>query len=128
MDPFHELPNGFSFHDGLARFSLRAELTLDEAVERVNDAIRYCRQNKISGVLIDITQLTGFDSPSLVDRFWFVSKWAETAAGRVAMAMVTRPELIAPDKIGITIAENRGFHANVFTDVEEAGQWLRSLR
>ena len=102
------------------------EYTLDETVDLIDNAIRYCYENEIDGLLADVTGVTGFPSPSVTDRFWFVTKWAETSAGHVVVALVARPELISPDKIGITFAMNRGLESDVFTDKAEALQWLRS--
>ncbi len=41
--------------------------------------------------------------------------------------MVAPPEMITPDKIGITIAANRGLRSEIFTTEAEASEWLRSV-
>ena len=103
-----------------------AEVSLEEAIDLVDEAIRYCRDNDIGGLLVDARELTGFPSPSVTDRFWFASRWAETSNGKVVLAMVQRPEMIMPDKIGVTFATNRGLLVDVFTESSEAVRWLES--
>ena len=119
-------PEFFSLRDNYALFRPVAELTLDETVELIDNAVFYCRENEITGLLVDVTEVTGFPSPSVSERFWFISKWAETAGGKVAISMVARAEMITPDKIGITIATNRGLRTDVFTDEADALKWLRT--
>ena len=101
--------------------------SLEEAIELVNDAIRYCRDNEISGLLVDARKLTGFPSPSVTDRFWLASRWAETAGGRVVLAMIQRPEMTMPDKIGVTFAMNRGLMIDVFAEEPDAVRWLETV-
>ena len=117
-------PTHFSFLDNFAHYIPTGEHTLEGTVEMIDGAIRYCRENKIAGVLVDITSVTGFPSPTLTDRFWFVTKWAESSGGRVVLAIVTREEMIDPDRIGITIAANRGLTCEVFTSKVSALEWL----
>lgn len=119
-------PDFFSLRENYALFRPVAELTLDETVELIDNAVFYCRENEIAGLLVDITGVTGFPSPSVSERFWFISKWAETADGKVAISMVARAEMITPDKIDITMATNRGLRSDVFTDEAEAVKWLRT--
>ena len=119
-------PENFSLRENYACYRLVAELTLDEAVELIDEVILYCRRNNIPGILLDLRRLTGFSSPTVTDRFWYISKWAETGGGRVVVSIITRPDIIAPDKIGVIVATNRGMLADVFTDEDMAIAWLRS--
>ncbi|MGZ8994591.1 MAG: hypothetical protein ACXW16_11300 [Burkholderiaceae bacterium] len=43
----------------------------------------------VNGILV-----TGFDPPSLSERYFLVEKWALTAGGALRVAMVLRPEMI----------------------------------
>ena len=121
-----QLPEFLTLSEDFAYYRPVAEMTLEEAIERINDALLFCRENGIVGILVDITQLSGFPPPSLTDRFWFIAKWAETSGGRVVVSMVAPPEMIMPDKIGVTMALNRGLRTDVFTREEDAIKWLRS--
>lgn len=119
-------PKFFSLSENYAIYRPVAQLTKDEAIELIDQAVLYCRENEIRGLLVDITSATGLPLPSISDRFWFITRWAETAAGRVVIAMVAPPEMITPDKIGITVARNRGLRSDVFTNETDALKWLRS--
>jgi len=89
--------------------------------------LAYCRDNKIRRLLVDITGMTGFPPPSTLQRFFFGSKWAETAGGKVALSVVAPAEMIDPEKIGVTVATNRGLQTDVFTAESDAVDWLRGL-
>ena len=43
------------------------------------------------------------------------------------VAVVTYPEMIDPEKFGVTVASNIGFVSDVFTSEAEALTWLRTL-
>jgi len=119
-------PESFSVLENYALYQPQGKLSKDEAVESVDKAVLYCRENKIGGLIVDVTRATGLPMPSVSDVFWFITKWAETATGKVAIAMVAPAEMITPDKIGITIAANRGLRSEIFTDEADAHEWLRS--
>ena len=117
-------PEHLELTETYAYYQPVAEVSLEEAIELVDNAIRYCREHGIGGLMADVRGLTGFPSPSVTDRFWFASRWAETSNGKVVVAMVQRPEMTMPDKIGVTFAMNRGLLVDVFTEKEDASKWL----
>lgn len=120
-------PEFFSVKENYAVYQPVAELTKDEATESVDRAVLYCRENGIAGLIADITHVTGLPMPSVSDVFWFITKWAETAKGKVAIAMVAPAEMITPDRIGITVARNRGLLTEIFTDEKAAHTWLSTV-
>jgi len=122
-----QVPEFFSLQDKYGVCRPVGEMTLDRAVAAVDDALHYCSKNKIRGLLVNVSGTSGFPSPSLTDRFWYVTKWAETARGRVVLSMVAPPFMILPDKMGVTFAANRGLQSEVFLDEDEAAQWLCSV-
>ena len=71
-------------------------------------------------------QLTGFESPSLSERYFLVEKWARTANGAVRLALVIRPHMIDPQKFGVTVAVNRRLIGDVFVTEASAIAWLDS--
>lgn len=105
-----------------------ASVTLGEAVELIDRAIAFARDQGLDELLVDITGLTGFDPPTLAERYSLIQQWAETAAGRLRLAMVARPEMVDPQKFGVTVAANRGLVADVFTSEPEAEAWLDARR
>ena len=101
--------------------------TFDEAVDLINRALEYCRSRTIRKLLVNILDVTGFPPPNTIQRFVFATTWAETAKGKVVLAMVAPEKLIDPEKIGVTVAYNRGFETEVFTVEDEAVQWLTTF-
>ena len=120
-------PEYFSIEAGYAAFRPKGQFTFDEAVAKVDEAIAVCRDNDIRGLLVDVTGMTGFSPPSTTERFRFATKWAATARGRVVLSMIAPAEMIDRDKIGITMATNRGLATEVFTAESEAVNWLLPL-
>jgi len=119
-------PDDLSIEDGYACFLPAGEFALHEITRRIDEAIAYCRDNKIRALVIDITRATGFPPPTLTERFHFISHWAFTSAGMVAICLVARPEMVLPDKFGVVIAANRGLKGDVFTDRDKAIEWVKS--
>src|SRR5256885_15399406 len=119
-----QLPEFFSLNDAYACYRPHIEANLDQAIGLVDKAIRYCRLNGIDSLLVNITRISGFPPPSVTDRYLFTKQWAETARGQVVVSMVAPNEMIDPDKIGVTMAGNRGLYTNVFTDESDAIEWL----
>ena len=100
------------------------KVKLDEAVELVDQAIAYAREQRIPRLFVNAAGLTGFPSPSLPERYFLARKFAATAQGAVQMAIVIRPEMIDPERFGIMVARNAGMNADVFTAEREALAWL----
>lgn len=117
-------PEYFSIEAGYAAFRPKGQFTFKQAVRAVDEAVAFCRDNDIRGLLVDITGMTGFPSPTTSERFQFATKWASTAGGTVILSMVAPPEMIDYEKIGITVATNRGLTAEVFTAEADAISWL----
>ena len=104
-----------------------AKVTLSEAVEIVTAGINHAREHHQRNLLLDLTGLTGFESPSLGQRFFFIQEWARAARAYVRVAMVARAEMIDPQKFGITVAANNRQTFDVFASKDEALAWMRSL-
>lgn len=119
-------PEDFSLEDGYGCFQPAGEFTLDEITRRIDRVIAYCRHNKIPALIANITQVTGFPPPTLTERFHFISHWAFTAAGKVAVCVIAPPEMVLADKFGVVIAGNRGMKGDVFTDHDEAVTWIKT--
>jgi hypothetical protein len=104
------------------------QVTLERAVEMVTDAIAFARGHRFRKLLIDITNLTGFESPGVATRYYTIHEWARAAGGIVCVALVARPEIIDPRKFGTTVANNIGFKADIFTTEEDALIWLERVK
>ncbi|MFN0241445.1 MAG: hypothetical protein ACKVWV_00995 [Planctomycetota bacterium] len=105
----------------------RSPRSIDHAASMVDAALAFARARGLREVVADVTALAGFPSPTVVDRFWIVSRWALTAEGCVRLAVVACPEHIDPQRFGVTVARNRGLEGNVFVAEAEAVAWLDGL-
>jgi hypothetical protein len=103
-------------------------VTFDEVVTRVRAAIAFACSTRARDLVVDTTALIGFPSPDTFQRFLAAVAWAEEAMGRLHLAMVARPEMIDPQKFGVTVAGNRGLLSNIFTTEAEARAWLDAAR
>ena len=117
-------PEFLSLENKIGVFAPTGHVALEKAVTMISNAILFCCENGIAGLLIDARELRGFPHPTVVDRYWFIRKWAEDSQHKVVIAMISRPEMIDPEQIGITIASNAGLTANVFDNETEAREWL----
>lgn len=115
-----------SFESGVPVYRPAGEFTFQGLVEIIDAVLAYCVENGHANLLVDITEVTGFPPPSTAQRFDFATKWAATAGGLVAVAMVAPPQMIDPDRIGVTMSNNRGLKSEVFTEFSDALEWLRS--
>ena len=90
----------------------------------VAEAMLTARELGLADLLVNTTGLTGFPPPSVFARYTLATKWAESAGAALRVAMVARPELIDPQKIGVLMAQNRGVTGDVFTNEADALAWL----
>jgi len=115
----------FDFIDDIAVLRIVGEFTLPVGVERVRTGIEQAREQRISRLMVVITETTGYDVPSLSMRLSMMRQWADAAGGTIRLVVVCRPEFIDPHKFGVTMAANFGMVANVFETEDEAIDWLR---
>jgi hypothetical protein len=116
--------SGIQLEDGYLRLTLAGESSFARSIDRVDAAIRDTIRTENSRLLVDIRQITGVAPPTTVERYGMMEKWASSAAGRVRVALIAPAELIDHEKIGVTIARNRAFDADVFLDEPSALAWL----
>jgi hypothetical protein len=120
-------PHHLELAAGFARYRPVGRTTLVETVELIASVIAHCRENGIDRLLIDVTGLDGVAIPSMVDRFLMVEEWAREAAGKVAVAMVVRPEYMHPTKFGVQVAVDLGMTFDTHHTEAHAVQWLAQL-
>jgi hypothetical protein len=100
-----------------------AHVTFEQAVDLVAEAMATARELNLADLLVNTTGLTGFTAPSVFARYAMAGKWTQSA-GALRVAMVARPELIDPQKIGVLMVQNRGGIADVFAGEADALAWL----
>ena len=118
------LPEHVSFEEAFAVFTQLGEVNLNTATEAVTRIIKYCRENKIRGLLVDVTQATGLKIPTVTQKYWYTQEWAKASGRYVAIALVVPAAMIDPSGIGVTMASNAGLRSDVFDNRETAVEWL----
>ncbi len=121
-------PEHLEIMDGYAVFRPSGQVSLEEGVRSVTSVIAFAREHHIRKLMVVTTGLTGFKTPSLADRYFLFREAARAAQRSVCIALVIRPELIDPEKLGVLVAKNAGLHLDVFALEEEALVWLQSLK
>jgi hypothetical protein len=101
-----------------------AQVTFEQAVEMVAQAIHTARERGLADLLANTTGLTGFTPPSVFARYSMATRWAQTSGATLRVALVARPELIDSQKIGVLMMQNRGGMGDVFNSEVEALAWL----
>lgn len=99
-------------------------VSFERAVDMVAEAMRHARSLGLADLLVNTSGLTGFPLPSIFARHALAVRWAEAAGSGLHVAMVARPEMIDPEKIGVLMAQNRGVSGDVFTSEVAALAWL----
>jgi hypothetical protein len=107
-----------------AEYRPTGQASLKQMVEMVETAIVFAREQSVRRLLVVTSGLTGFNSPSIGDRYFFLRDWGEAARAFVRVAIVPTPEMIDPRKFGVTVAANAGFDSNVFASEVDALAWL----
>jgi hypothetical protein len=101
-----------------------AIVSFEQAIEMVAQAMRYARERGLVDLLANTNGLTGYPQPSTFARYSLAMKWAEVAGGALRVALIARPEIIDPQRIGVLMAQNRGVNGDVFTNESDALAWL----
>lgn len=124
MNGTTEPPERFEIGEGHALFRPEGNVSFQEGLDLLSQAIVYCRENRIRRLLIDITKLTGFGTLGTSERFAVGERLARAAMAAVKVAIVARPEVLDPARFAMTVARNRGLFTNAFSSESEAWKWL----
>jgi hypothetical protein len=114
----------FQLSEGCAFFRPVGELSLDEVVNLVAHAITLACDQGASKLLVDITQVPGLESLTMLERFFMAERFASVPTKPIKAAMVARPGVINPRHYGVRLARNSGLWCNIFTSEPEAMEWL----
>ena len=97
-------------------------------MQLISSGIAFARERQVKNLMVVTLGLTGFQPPNVIERYYFISEWANVSGYSVHVAVVTYPQMIDPKKFGVTVAANIGFVSDVFTSEEEALAWLRIVK
>lgn len=109
-------------HRGLYR--PQEEVTLEQAIALLGKATEHAHSLGLRELLLNGSGFTGYQQPSILDRYQFISTLANIAAGAMRIAIVLPEQVIDPQRFGTLVATNRGLDANVFNNEEAAVAWL----
>jgi hypothetical protein len=101
-----------------------ARVSFEQAVDLVAGAMVNARELGLADLVVNTTGLTGFTPPSVFGRYAMAGKWTQSAGAMLRVALVARPELIDPQKIGVLMMQNRGGTGDVFATEADALTWL----
>ena len=101
-----------------------AQVTFEQAVDLVAQAIDGARERGLADLLANTTGFTGFAIPSVFARYSMATKWAQSGGSKLRVAVVARADLMDPQKIGVLMLENGGGSGDVFSNETEALAWL----
>jgi hypothetical protein len=119
-----EQPPFFEYLSGYARCRPEGTFTLEQGMQQVLAAITYAREQSIDKLLVDTTRMVTPGMPTTLDRYTLGVTFAQAARSSVRVAVIVKPEMIDPERFGVTVATNRGMQVNVFTNEADALAWL----
>jgi hypothetical protein len=119
-----DTPANLEMGEHYATFQPAGKVSFEEAVTLASVAIAFCGEKRIPRLLIDARNLTGFAVPGTFERFHMGESFAAAAKAGLKVVLVVSPEMIDPERFGLTVARNRGLNGNVFSTAEEAITWL----
>ena len=117
-------PVELEFKPGYASFRPVGKVSFAKAVHMGGDAIKLACRLGAERLLIDISELKGFEPPTTVPRFYLMELLAAVAVPPIKIALVCPPEFIREDRYGVMIARHRGLVCEAFTSESEALEWL----
>lgn len=116
-------PVVLDYEQGIGLFRPVGTMSFTTAVGLIETAIRQAA-SQCDGLMVSITGLSGFSSPSIPARHEMMRKWAQVGGGRLRLALVVPPEFLDPDHYGEIAAANLGFIVKGFLEEAEALAWL----
>jgi len=99
-------------------------VTFEQGVELIAHALLRARALGLEDIVVNITGLSGFESPGVFERYDMITKWVKCVRTCLRVAFVAQPGFIDSQKIGMLIAQNRGLSADVFASEAAALAWL----
>jgi hypothetical protein len=120
-------PEKLVIENGRGFYRPAGPVSFAQGVAQIRAAIAEACARGGRDLLVDTTQLTGFDLPTDEERIAAVTGWADAARGRLHLAIVARPEVIHPERIGVSVGINRQLFNNIFTTEAGAIAFLDGL-
>jgi hypothetical protein len=113
-----------TFFGTRAFYRPKGEVSTGELADMLTTTLAQARDAEVTDVLLNITALSGFESPGSAYRRWVARRWAKALGPDIRLALVARHEHICPEKTGLLIAAEEGVHAHICESEAEALIWL----
>lgn len=97
-----------------------------QLADQITLVLKRARAAAVRDVVVDITAMSGFESPGPAYRRWVARRWARALGPEVLLAVVARSEHICPEKTGLLVAAEEGLRACICETEDEAVTWLNS--
>ncbi len=107
-------------------FRVLGDMPFATAMQSVTAAIVSAQAQRIGKFMIVTLELSKVEPPSIAMRHFLAREWATAAGTAMRVAIVAKPEMIDPHKVGVIVARNFGATADVFTSESDAIAWLTS--
>jgi hypothetical protein len=118
-----------NFESGLLRVQGSGDFSLENATQAFLNMLQALVHHKAEKILFDGRNITG--QPEQIERFYygdFAAKETLKIVGEHGynprFAYVLHEPVLDPDKLGETVAQNRGMNVKVFKTLEDAIRWL----
>jgi len=115
---------GFEQIGSRAFYRPTGAVDLEQALRMAAGAIRAARDLGLADMLVDTTGLTGLGTLGTFQRYEVGTMLASEAGAHFVVAVLARPELVDPQKIGILVAQNRNAMVDIFSVEKDALAWL----
>lgn len=103
-------------------FTLYKDFSVHNLSEHSDTVVNMCIEKKCSNVLLDFTELKG--KPSLTDLYEISINTDIFRNNKIKVAVFGLLEQMHPDKIGEFVTRKREVNVCVFTNKNEAVEWL----
>ena len=105
------------------RFDYTGEFSIVMGKQCIDAMVEACSQTQVSKALLDCRNMIG--EIKILESF-MVAKYGGKMRGFLSKtALVGREDQMLPDNFVENVAVNRGVNLKIFTDVEEAIDWLK---
>lgn len=105
------------------RFDFTAEFSEVAGKQCVDAMVETCSQLQVSKALLDCRKMTG--EIKILESFNVVTYGGKMRGLLSKIALVGREDQMLPDNFVENVSVNRGVNLKLFTDVEEAIDWLK---
>ena len=110
--------------EGFIRATYTGEFSVKTSKRTIDRILEACPGQGPCIVLLDCRKMTG--KLPLLDRYQ-VAVYGDKMVGKVSrMALVRTQETAPPDRFTETVARNRGMNLKIFTNIDQAIEWLKS--